>query len=73
MDLSGLMGGLIVIARFRGLLLEFVPHVQEIGKCLGYVVGNVVALDDADHTTTLRIVLSPSLVKDPLQFVSASR
>lgn len=53
MDLSILDGGLTITARFPGLLLGFVPRVHEIGRCIGYVVGNVVVPDEtADHKIT---------------------
>ncbi|MCO5594795.1 hypothetical protein L7F22_048829 [Adiantum nelumboides] len=37
MNLSSLDGGLIVTARFPGLLPEFVPYLKEIGRCIGFV------------------------------------
>lgn len=56
MDLSGLHGGLAVTTRFPGLS-EYVPHVKEIGRGVGYVIGDSVVLDDADRTISLRAVL----------------
>ena len=70
MNLSNLDGGLIVTTRFPGLLPEFVPYLREIGRCIGYVVGDVLIPKGEDHTLRLRMVLPPSLAKDPPQFIS---
>ncbi|MCO5606705.1 hypothetical protein L7F22_060895 [Adiantum nelumboides] len=70
MDLNGLEGGTAVTARFPGLLPEFAPHVNEIGRCMGFVVGDVVIPEDEDRTISIRMVLYPSLAKNPLQFIS---
>lgn len=55
---------------FPELLLEFTPHVQEIGRSLKYVIDDSVVPDDADRTIADRMVLSPSLVKDPPLYIS---
>ncbi|MCO5571317.1 hypothetical protein L7F22_025055 [Adiantum nelumboides] len=70
MDLNGLEGGTAVTARFPGLLLEFALHVNEIGRCMGFVVGDAVIPEDEDCTISIRMVLYPSLAKNPPQFIS---
>ncbi|MCO5549999.1 hypothetical protein L7F22_003476 [Adiantum nelumboides] len=70
MDLNGLEGGTAVTARFPGLLPEFAPHVNEIGRYMGFVVGDAVILEDEDRTISIRMVLYPSLAKNPPQFIS---
>lgn len=70
MDLSSLDSGLTVTARFPGLLPEYVPYIVDIGKCFGYVVGDVLVPEGEDRTPSLRMVLPPSLAKDPPQFLS---
>ncbi|MCO5575461.1 hypothetical protein L7F22_029262 [Adiantum nelumboides] len=70
MDLSGLEGGTAVSARFPGLLPEFAPHVNEIGRCMGFVVGDAVIPSNEDRTISIRMVLYPSLAKNPPQFIS---
>ena len=70
MDLSGLDGGLIVTARFPGLLPEFVPHLKEIGRCIGFVVGDALIREGEDRTPRLRMILPLSLAKDPPLFIS---
>ncbi|MCO5606330.1 hypothetical protein L7F22_060517 [Adiantum nelumboides] len=68
--LNGLKGGSTVTARFPRLLPEFAPHINEIGRCMGFVVGDVVITDDEDRTISIRMVLYPSLAKNPPQFIS---
>ncbi|MCO5613181.1 hypothetical protein L7F22_067457 [Adiantum nelumboides] len=70
MDLNGLEGGTAVTARFPELLQEFSPHVIEIGRCMGFVVEDAVILEDEDRTISMRMVLYPSLAKNPPQFIS---
>ncbi|MCO5604391.1 hypothetical protein L7F22_058556 [Adiantum nelumboides] len=70
MNLSSLDGGLIVTARFPGLLPEFVPYLKEIGRCIGFVAGDVMVQEGEDRTPRLRMVLPPSLAKDPPLFIS---
>ena len=70
MDLSGLDGGLIVTSRFPGLLPKFVPHLKEIGRCIGFVVGDISIQEGEDRTPRLRMILPSSLAKDPPMFVS---
>ncbi|MCO5609206.1 hypothetical protein L7F22_063429 [Adiantum nelumboides] len=70
MDLNGLEGGTTVTARFPGLLPEFAPHVDEIGRCMGFVVGDAVIPEDEDRTISIRMVLYPSLAKNPPQIIS---
>ncbi|MCO5559433.1 hypothetical protein L7F22_013033 [Adiantum nelumboides] len=72
MDLNGLEGGTTVTTRFPGLLSKFAPHVNEIGRCMGFVVGDAVIPDDEDRTISIWMVLYPSLTKNPLQFISLS-
>ncbi|MCO5572676.1 hypothetical protein L7F22_026434 [Adiantum nelumboides] len=55
MDLNGLEGGTAVTARFLGLLPEFAPHVNEIGRCIGFVVGDAVIPEDEDRTISIRM------------------
>ena len=69
MDLSRLDGGLIVTARFSTLLPKFVPHLREIGKCIGYVVGDAL-IPDGEDRPCLKMILPSSLAKDPPQFIS---
>ncbi|KAI5075236.1 hypothetical protein GOP47_0009312 [Adiantum capillus-veneris] len=64
MDLNGFVGGTAVTARFLGLLPEFALHVM----C--FVVGDAVIPDDEDRTISIRMVLFPSLAKNPPQFIS---
>ncbi|MCO5609165.1 hypothetical protein L7F22_063388 [Adiantum nelumboides] len=59
MDRSSLDTGLVVTARSPGIWTSF-----------GYLAGSAVVLNNVDHTTTLKMVLSPSLVKESLQFFS---
>ena len=66
MNLLDLDGGLIVTARFLGLLQEFVPYLREIGRCIGYMVGDFLIPKEEDRTPLLRMVLPLSLAKDPL-------
>lgn len=40
MDFTSLGGGLMVTIRFPWLLPKFSPHVEEIGRYMGYVVGD---------------------------------
>ncbi|MCO5581293.1 hypothetical protein L7F22_035172 [Adiantum nelumboides] len=70
MDLNGLEGETTVTARFPGLLPEFAPHVNEIETCMGFVVGDAVIPDDEDRTISIKMVLYPSLAKNPPQFIS---
>ncbi|MCO5588438.1 hypothetical protein L7F22_042394 [Adiantum nelumboides] len=70
MDLNGLEGGTAVTARFPRLLSEFAPHVNEIGRCMSFVVRDAVIPDDEDRTISIRMVLYPSLAKNPPQFIS---
>ena len=70
MDLSGLDVGLIVTTRFLGLLPEFVPHLKEIGRCIGFVVGDALIQEGEDRTPRLRMILPSSLAKDPPMFIS---
>ena len=70
MDLYGLDGGLIVTAKFLGLLPEFVPHLKEIRRCIGFVVGDAMIQEGEDHTPRLRMILPSSLAKDPPLFIS---
>ncbi|MCO5604812.1 hypothetical protein L7F22_058984 [Adiantum nelumboides] len=70
MDLNGFEGGTAVTTRFPGLLPEFAPHVNEIGRCMGFVVGDAVIPEDEDRTISIRMVLYPSLAKNPPQFIS---
>ena len=69
MDLTGIDARLIVTTKFPGLLPEFTPYLQEIGNSLGYVVG-VSTMAEEDRIMSLRLVLSPSLVKEPPHFIS---
>ncbi|MCO5609250.1 hypothetical protein L7F22_063474 [Adiantum nelumboides] len=61
MDLNGLEGGTAVTSRFPGLLPEFAPHVNEIGRCMGFVVGDAVIPEDEDRTISIRMVQFISL------------
>lgn len=70
MDLSHLEGGLLVTVRFPGLLPEYAPHVEEIGRGMGFVIGDRVVPEGEDHTISLRMVLYPSLVRNPPQLIS---
>ncbi|MCO5576573.1 hypothetical protein L7F22_030386 [Adiantum nelumboides] len=70
MDLNGLEGGTAVTARFLGHLPEFASHVNEIGRCMGFVVGDAMIPEDEDRTISIRMVLYPSLAKNPPQFIS---
>ncbi|MCO5570220.1 hypothetical protein L7F22_023938 [Adiantum nelumboides] len=65
-----LEGGTAVTAKFPGLLPEFAPHVNEIGRCMGFVVGDAVIPIDENRTISIRMVLYPSLAKNPPQFIS---
>lgn len=49
-----------MIAKFTGHLLEYAPHVKEIGRCVGFFIGDRVVSEGEDHTISLRIVLYPS-------------
>ena len=70
MDLSRLDGGFTITHRFPALLSEYAPHLREIGKCIGYVVGEALIPDREDRTPCLKMVLPASLAKDPCQFIS---
>ncbi|MCO5612096.1 hypothetical protein L7F22_066358 [Adiantum nelumboides] len=70
MDLNVLDGGTAVTVRFPGLLPEFSPHVNEIGRCMGFVVGDAAIPEDEDRTISIRMVLYPYLAKNPPQFIS---
>ncbi|MCO5593164.1 hypothetical protein L7F22_047170 [Adiantum nelumboides] len=70
MDLNGLEGGTAVTARFPELLPEFALHVNEIGRCMDFVVGDAVIPKDEDRTISIRMVLYPSLAKNPPQIIS---
>ena len=71
MDLSSLQGGFTTVTTtFPGLLPEFVPHLKEIGRCIGYVVEDAIFPSGEDRTPCLRMVLPESLVKDLPQFLS---
>ncbi|MCO5612785.1 hypothetical protein L7F22_067055 [Adiantum nelumboides] len=59
MDLNGLEGGTAVTARFPRLLSEFAPHVNEIGRCMSFVVRDAVIPDDEDRTISIRMTLLP--------------
>lgn len=41
-----------MIVRFTQLLPEYVPHVKEIGRCMGCVVVDSMVPDDVDCTIT---------------------
>lgn len=62
---SGLQGCLAATA-----IPEFTPHVNEIGRKLGYVDGESMGLEVVDCSVTLRMVLFLCVVKGPLQFFS---
>ena len=71
MDLSSLKGGFTTVtAKFLGLLLEYVPHLKEIGRCVGHVVKDAVFPSGEEKTPCLRMILLESLAKDPPQYIS---
>ena len=47
------------------------PYIQETGSSLGFVVGDSIVSDE-DKIHSMRLVVSPPLVKDPPQFISLS-
>eukprot|EP00250_Pteridium_aquilinum_P020528 c2484_g1_i2 orf=166-327(+) len=40
MDFIDLDGGLVVTARFSRLLPEYAHHVEDIGRCTGFLIGD---------------------------------
>lgn len=70
MDLNDLDDGLAVTVRLPGLLPELVLFVDEIGRSMRYVVGDIVVPKYGDRTISMRVVLYPSLLKDPPQYIS---
>ncbi|MCO5593111.1 hypothetical protein L7F22_047117 [Adiantum nelumboides] len=72
MELNGPKSGTAITATFPGLLPEFAPHVNEIGRCVDFVVEDAVILDDEDRTISIRMVLYPSLAKNSPQFIFLS-
>lgn len=69
-DFTRLNGQLVVRARFPRLLPKYARYVGDIGRHTSFVVGDIVVLEDADSTISLRMFLYPSFVENPSQFIS---